>query len=720
MLPLIAQVALDIPLAQRFDYLAGECTAADIGCRVRVPFGKGERTGILVALSHDSAWPTDQLKPVTARLDAEALLTPDILTLLHFCSDYYHYPLGPTLFAALPVALRRGREARQQAPTHWRLSPLGQQQGLLLPARASSQRALHERLSANDGCVPENGLSPQERRLLATWRKQGWLEAASAAEPATGFVHTLNAEQQKAIANIDAAQGRFESFLLHGVTGSGKTEVYLRLTQRVIDRGGQVLLLVPEIHLTPQLGAAFRQRFGAERVATLHSSLSNAERMHQWLLAGKGSARIVLGTRLAVFTPMPDLQLILVDEEHDSGFHQQEGLRYAARDVAVVRAQQRGCPIVLGSATPALESWHNAQTGRYQRISLTQRATAMTLPAVRLIDTRVHKPVEGVSPPLDLALQHNLARGQQSLVFINRRGYAPTLYCRECGWAAGCARCSARLVVHLRDRSLRCHHCGHQETMTPACPNCGNVDLHPGGTGTQRLEHHLHMRFPAARILRVDRDSTQGEARWQTMQDAIRGGEIDLLIGTQLLSKGHDFPGLTLVGIIGADDALYSTDFRAPERLFAQLMQVGGRAGRAHWPGEVLIQTRFPDHPLFQALQTQDYAGYAQVLLDERRAAGFPPFVHQAALRADAPKLTDALDFLHQAQKLAPECRGVTLFDPTPEAMPRKANRERALLLVQSPQRALLQRYLSDWMPALLTLRGKQLRWHLDVDPQQL
>jgi primosomal protein N' (replication factor Y) len=418
---------------------------------------------------------------------------------------------------------------------------------------------------------------------------------------------------------------------------------------------------------------------------------------------------------------MPELALIIIDEEHDSSFYQQDSLRYAARDVAIIRAQQRNIPIVLGSATPALETWRNAQTGRYQHLSLTQRAvSAATLPQIRLIDLRTQKCDAGISPALSAAIQQRLDLAQQSLVFINRRGYAPTLVCRACGWNAGCPRCSARLVVHLRDKQLRCHHCGYAQRVPHACPDCGNVDISPTGLGTQRLEEKLQQQFPTARILRIDRDSTRRKDSWTTMQQQIRTGEVDILIGTQLLAKGHDFPNLTLVGVIDADSALYSPDFRASERLFAQLMQVSGRAGRAQHAGEVLIQTEFITHPLYHALQQHDYTGYAKTLLNERRSASFPPFIHQAVLRAEAEHVQDALAFLSAAKAQAPINEHIGLFDPTPATLTRKANVERALLLVQSPNRRVLQEFLQEWISHVYKMKANKLRWHLDVDPWEI
>ncbi|ARU30420.1 primosomal protein N' [Sulfuriferula sp. AH1] len=729
MLPLIAQVALDVPIPRLFDYVAPTLTLADVGRRVCVPFGRKEFVGVVLALSRESAHPREQLKAVTAVLDDAPLLSAEILKLLHFCSDYYHYPLGATVLAALPTALRRTPAPPLRTVDSWQLTALGRTAAATLPQRAHAQRALYA--SMQDGAAYSAtalaAASASYRTTLKHWLKLGWATQLSQPAPlnpspvSADTAPTLNAEQAEAVSQISAVLGRFQPFLLHGVTGSGKTEVYLHLVQTVLAQGGQVLILVPEINLTPQLTGVFRARFPDIEIATLNSGMADSERLQHWLAAVDGRARIVLGTRLAVFAPLPALALIIIDEEHDSSFYQQDGLRYAARDVAIMRAHQRTCPIVLGSATPALETWHNAQSGRYQRLSLTQRAIdAATLPQIRLVDLRTQKPEDGISPALAAAIQRRLDAGQQSLIFINRRGYAPTLICRACGWAAGCPRCSTRLVVHLRERQLRCHHCGYAERVPHACPDCGNIDISPAGLGTQRLEEGLQKRFPAARVLRIDRDSTRRKDSWPAMQQQIRRGEADILVGTQLLAKGHDFPNLTLVGVIGADSALYSPDFRASERLFAQLMQVSGRAGRAQHPGEVLIQTEFVGHPLYLALQHHDYVGYARTLLNERRAAGFPPFIHQAVLRAEAPQIDAAVTFLNQAKAAAPASAAVTLFDPTPATMTRKANVERALLLIQSPNRRALQQFLGVWIETIYTLRTSKLRWHLDVDPLEI
>jgi primosomal protein N' (replication factor Y) len=530
--------------------------------------------------------------------------------------------------------------------------------------------------------------------------------------------HTLTSEQQQAVDAITQTSC-FGCFLLHGITGSGKTEIYVHLMNRILQQGGQVLLLVPEINLTPQLENYFRSRLPDVELVSLHSGLSDGERMQNWLRAQSGRARIILGTRLAVFTPLPQLALLIVDEEHDASFKQQDGLRYSARDVAIFRASQRGVPIVLGSATPSLESYYNAQSGRYQMLRLTQRAAARArLPTVSCINTSNIVMHHGLSEPLLKALAERLQRGEQSLIFINRRGYAPVLMCGACGWLSGCSNCAGKLVLHLKDRRLRCHHCGHQERVPHACPSCGNADLQPVGIGTQRVESALQEHFPKARILRVDRDSTRNKGTWHAMRQQIQDDAVDILVGTQMLAKGHDFPNLTLVGVLNPDSALYSSDFRASEKLFAQLVQVAGRAGRADKLGEVLIQTAFPDHPLFRALREHDYDTWAKTLLAERQSAGFPPFMYQVLLRAEAKHEAHMYTFLQRAREAAVELSmPVEIYGVVPAAMPRRANHFLAHLLVQSEARKPLQQFLREWRPLLDALPAQKLRWSLDIDP---
>ncbi|MBK9784167.1 MAG: primosomal protein N' [Betaproteobacteria bacterium] len=655
----VLRVALDLPLHRLFDYVIPEASTADIGLRVRVPFGRGEKIGVIAEVVDSSEWPLAQLKPAGEILRDVPPLPADFLRLCHFASGYYQAAFGEVVMQALPVGLKR--------------------------------------------------LDPPNRRNA----RPGPLTAAIERP-------VLTDEQTVAVEAIDPTAG-FSAHLLHGVTGSGKTEVYLRLIERALADGKQVLLLVPEINLTPQLEGRVRARFPETGVVSLHSELAEAARERNWRAAFAGEASIVLGTRLSVFTPMPRLGLIVVDEEHDSSFKQQDGMRYSARDVAVFRAHQLGIPILLGSATPSLESWANAQSKRYAMITLRERANPeATLPLVKLIDTRRMVIKDGVSEPLMAAIKLRLERGEQSLIFLNRRGYAPVLSCTACGWISRCTRCAANLVLHLADRRLRCHHCGFEGHVPRACPSCGNQDILPFGRGTQRLEGWLQEQFPEARVLRVDRDSVKSRKQWEAMLERIHGGEADILVGTQMLAKGHDFPRLTLVGALGADSALFAADWRSPERLFSQLMQVAGRAGRAELKGEVLIQTEYPTHPLFAALAAHDYPGFAASLLKEREQAGFPPYAFQAMLRAEAPDMADSIAFLKTAATLPviQQHENVLIYDPVPMKLSRVANLDRGQLLVESGSRPVLQAFLPRWREAIEGIKSpSRLRWHIEVDP---
>jgi primosomal protein N' (replication factor Y) len=542
----------------------------------------------------------------------------------------------------------------------------------------------------------------------------------------TAAAPQLNADQQAAVDAITASSS-YSTTLLFGVTGSGKTEVYLRSAEKILERErqqgrhAQVLMLVPEINLTPQLENSVRARFPELNVVSLHSQLSEGERTRSWLSAHLGNAAIVLGTRLAVLASLPDLKLIIVDEEHDPSYKQQEGLRYSARDLAIWRARDLDIPVVLGSATPSMESWHHAESGRYRKLALTQRAAAQAvLPDISLIDMERIKASEGLAPPLIAALRERLARGEQSLLFLNRRGYAPVLNCDACGWISNCQRCTAFMVLHKPERRLRCHHCSLELRIPSSCPTCGNVDLQPLGRGTQRIEEYLHTLFPEARVLRIDADSTRKKGSAQAAFETVHRGEVDILLGTQMVAKGHDFQRLTLVGVINPDTALFSHDYRAGERLFAQLMQVAGRAGRAGSAlqmskSEVLVQTRYAQHPLYRALLAHDFPGFASATLEERRNAGLPPFVFQALLRAESKTLAKALEFLQQAQELLPH-PGIVINDPVPMTMTRVAGVERAQLLLESNARATLQNFLKLWVQELRK-QPSRLRWTLEVDP---
>jgi primosomal protein N' (replication factor Y) (superfamily II helicase) len=675
---LILRIALDTPLDTCFDYrwTGSAATAPLPGQLALVPFGRREVMGVIVGVGDTSTVSADKLKEVIALRSQLAPLSDAWLALCGFAADYYQRPLGEVAVPGLPKNLRALKTT-------------------------SLDRALKK--LAQTESTHDSGSG-------------GELSGASSGAP------TLNAAQRQATDAIAEAQG-FAPHLLYGVTGSGKTEVYLQAAAQILARNAtaQVLILIPEINLTPQLENNVRARFPAVRVATLHSGLAEGERMRHWLAAHLGIARIILGTRLAILASLPQLKLIVIDEEHDPSYKQQEGLRYSARDLAVWRARQLAIPIVLGSATPSLESWHHAQSGRYKKLELRERASQdAVLPKVRLIDMERDKPAEGLTSTLVAALKLRLERGEQSLLFLNRRGYAPVLSCDACGWIGNCPRCTAFMVLHKPEHRLRCHHCSLEQRIPRSCPTCGNVDLQPLGRGTQRVEEGLQQVFPQARLLRIDADSTRRKGSAQAAFDSVHRGDVDILIGTQMVAKGHDFRNLTLVGVLNPDTALFSHDYRASERLFAQLMQVAGRAGRAAQkeggsPSEVLIQTRYPQHPLYGAVMAHDYDRFAGALLEERQQAGVPPFMYQALLRAEAKELQIALDFLQQAADCATQ-PGITVNDPIPMSMTRVANVDRAQLLVESASRPALQMFLKTWMTALREFKTRA-KWSLEVDP---
>jgi len=677
------RVALDVPLPGPFDYRSQ--AAVPVGTRVIVPFGPRKLVGVVVDNPEQPSIDAALVRNVEQVLDDLPPLSTDWLRLARFAADYYQRPLGEVMLPAMPPPLRK--------PSAYQ----GKRSGQGPVARLDARKAKAPASATPPDCAPE-----------------------------------LNADQQAAVEAVAALAG-FKPVLLHGVTGSGKTEVYLRVAQRVLAAGRQVLLLVPEINLTPQLEGALRARLesvlGTDGLAVLHSGLSDGQRLQAWARAQRGQARMLLGTRMAIFAPLSELGLIVVDEEHDASYKQQEGLRYSARDLAVWRARDLDIPVLLGSATPSLESWHHAERGRYLRLALPGRARTSNLPAIRLVDTRRLAMRQGMSPQLTDAIGQRLERGEQSLVFLNRRGYAPVLHCASCAWVSHCPRCSAFTVLHRtlgRGHRLHCHHCGYQAPVPRACPECGDQDLEPMGRGTQRVEEHLAELFPQARISRIDADSTRRKGSAQTLFAAVHAGEVDILVGTQMVAKGHDFARLGLVGVLNADSMLFAHDFRAPERLFAQLMQVAGRAGRHAGGGEVLIQTGYPEQPVYQALLRHDYAGFARHALEERETTGLPPFAYQALLTAEARELAQALAFLQQARALAtdggfPGIDALTLYDPVPLRVVRVANIERAQLLLESTHRPALQAFLASWslyLPALAA--DARVRWQLEVDPLEI
>ena len=694
------------------------------GARVLVPFRNKTVVGIVwetdIAPDMDAA----RILSVQTAFSDEPPLPESWRDLLSFTSRYYHYPTGQAVFAALPQGLKETRAVEMpQPPLFYALDEAGRAQ-TPPPTRFNKKAALWDALLLGGMTMAAlKQVNAQAAKLIEDWAEQGWIETTEAAKPvlrSSEFV--LNADQQQASDEIQTAFGSFQPFLLYGITGSGKTEVYFDAMAKVLAQGRQVLFLLPEINLTPQLLKRVENRFADVPTAVLHSQMAAGRRTQDYLRAMLGQAKLVIGTRLAVFTPLPDVGLIVVDEEHDSSFKQDNELRYHARDLAVWRAKQSGCPVVLGSATPSLESWHKAQSGAYRLLQLTERAhTAAQLPQVDILNVGRLKLDNGFSPQALQLLKQNFEAGGMSLVYLNRRGFAPALFCGDCGHTFGCPNCSAKMVLHQRARQLRCHHCDHREPIPFKCPDCGNQDLTAVGHGTQRVEETLRAFLPKAAVVRVDRDSTAHKNDWADLYRRIADNEIDILVGTQMLAKGHDFARLNLVIVLNADGSLYSADFRAPERLFAELMQVSGRAGRADKPGKVLIQTQLPEHPVFAAVKAQDYAVFAENELNERQMFAMPPFGFQTAIRADAPRVADAMEFLNAAKEtlapLLPE--SVSQFGAAPMLMVRLAERERAQIFLESPSRQDLHRAVSLWVQVLQQNRDGKIRWSVDVDAQE-
>ena len=701
------------------------------GTRVLVPFRNKTVVGIVWETDIAPDMDTARILSVQTAFVEEKPLPQSWRDLLAFTSRYYHYPTGQAVFAALPQGLKETRAVEMpQPPLFYALNEAGRAQ-TPPPARFNKKAALWDALlSGGMTMAALKQVNAQAAKLIEDWAEQGWIETTEAAKPVLRSCHgqashsefVLNADQQKASDEIQTAFGKFQPFLLYGITGSGKTEVYFDAMAKVLAQGRQVLFLLPEINLTPQLLKRVENRFADVPTAVLHSQMAAGRRTQDYLRAMLGQAKLVIGTRLAVFTPMDDVGLIVVDEEHDGSFKQDNELRYHARDLAVWRAKQSGCPVVLGSATPSLESWYKAQSGAYRLLQLTERAhTAAQLPQVDILNVGRLKLDNGFSPQALQLLKQNFEAGGMSLVYLNRRGFAPALFCGDCGHTFGCPNCSAKMVLHQRARQLRCHHCDHREPIPFKCPDCGNQDLTAVGHGTQRVEETLRAFLPKAAVVRVDRDSTAHKNDWADLYRRIADNEIDILVGTQMLAKGHDFARLNLVIVLNADGSLYSADFRAPERLFAELMQVSGRAGRADKPGKVLIQTQLPEHPVFAAVKAQDYAVFAENELNERQMFAMPPFGFQTAVRADAPRVADAMEFLNAAKEtlapLLPE--SVSQFGAAPMLMVRLAERERAQIFLESTSRQDLHRAVSLWVQVLQQNRDGKIRWSVDVDVQE-
>jgi primosomal protein N' (replication factor Y) len=728
----LVRVAVPVPLADAFDYLAPAGPLPPAGCRVRVPFGRGERIGVVIDHPTTTDVAPGRLKRIGAVLDANPAIGAELLLSLRWAADYYHHPVGAVLSHALPGLLREGRAIDEPPEPVWQLTTLGRAQDLDQLARAARQQARAlAALRSHAMAVSELKSHEIAAATLERLAVKGWIEAAPAADrsntaaiPAPrGAQPELTADQRsvlRAIAATQAARKGFRTYLLHGVTGSGKTEVYLTLIAAELAAGRQTLLLVPEIGLTPQLVRRLRDRFG-EELAVLHSAVTERERFDAWRRAYRGEARLVVGTRSAVFAPLPSPGLIIVDEEHDSSYKQQRGFRYSARDLAVVRAQRLNVPVVLGSATPSLETFYNAAQGRYEKLSLPRRIGSAGVPQVRVVDLNRHASRQALSTPLVAAIDQHLKAANQVLLFLNRRGFAPALFCPECKLTEQCRRCDARMTVHAKSSVVRCHHCGAERPLDWGCGTCGSQRI-AVGAGTQRVGDELAALFPAARIARLDRDSTSRKGSLAAVLHDVETGDVDILIGTQMLTKGHDFPRVTLVGVLNADQGLFGTDPRSHERLAQTILQVAGRAGRAERPGEVIIQTHFPDHSLLACLLDGDYTTFATLALAERREAHWPPFAHLAVWHAEAAHREAAIAFLEHVRSAATaEATSVAVLGPAPLPMERKDGRFRAQLLFRSAERAPLHRLVER---ALLAARhspaARHARWSIDIDPLEV
>ena len=728
----VVRVAVNAPLRKVFDYLPPEDGLAPAaGARIRVPFGRAGKIGLIMEADADSDLPAARLRRADRVLDETPVIDDTLLRLLAWSADYYGHPIGEVCAAALPGLLRRGRSP-EATETAYRATAAGLAVDPgELARRAPRQAELLEILQQG----PAGAGDPRLQALAAGWRDAfRRLAERGLAETCTqtisreercgirvGSGPTLTDDQRTAVDAIVGTLDGYRGILLHGATGSGKTEVYLSVIESVVQAGRQALVLVPEIGLTPQLVERFGVRFDCP-LAVLHSGMSDAERLAAWRDARLGVAPVIIGTRSAVFAPLRDCGLIIVDEEHDPSLKQQDGFRYSARDLAVVRARMSGVPVVLGSATPSLETLQNARSDRYLSLLLPERPGAARHPELKVIDLRRMPARDGLSPPLLAAMERHLKADGQVMLFLNRRGYAPVLFCTDCGWYAECPRCDARMTLHQRSSRLCCHHCGRESARPERCPDCRS-ELKPLGQGTERIEETLNRFFPGSLVARIDRDATRSRGSLDAILSDMRAGRTRILVGTQMLTKGHDFPGVTLVGVLNADQGLFGTDFRSDERLAQTILQVAGRAGRADRPGEVLIQTSYPEHPLLQDLIRDGYEAFADAALAQRRASGWPPFSHLALIRAEAHQPGGALSFLQACRDWGRPLAGpgVRLLGPAPAPMERRSGRYRAQLLLQAEHRPPLHQLLNQLLARIEgSKQARQVRWSLDVDPVEL
>jgi len=721
----VLKVALPLPLPRCFDYLLPSpplLVESLVGCRVRVPFGNGEKIGIVESAQMQGI-PETELKTVLEVLDQEPVFSGELLQNLRWLSRYTHAPIGEVYATAMPSLLRQGRELPDNKIIAWELTPLGRHQWTYLRAN-TKLRKFAERLLKHPVTEDQLDLDTENWRATASNLKRRGLVERVALKLETHPVKKqaapqLNVEQKQVLHAIEKQGAGFHCHLLEGVTGSGKTEVYLQAIAHCLSQGKQALILVPEIGLTPQTLKRFRERLGVP-VYSMHSGLNDSERARAWSAMWRGQAHVLVGTRSAVFAPMPNPGLIIVDEEHDASYKQQDGIRYHARDFAIVRAKILDVPVILGSATPSLESLHNAIAGRYQHLHLKKRAGIAKPPRVRVLDVRKRPLTHGLSGEALEAIKACIARGEQALVFKNRRGYAPVLLCHDCGWSAQCPRCDSPMSVHGVARNLQCHYCGYRKTKPSSCPDCSSLALQPQGVGTERLEEALGAVFPDVPLLRIDSQTTRNKDGLQKKLAEL-GDKAGIMVGTQILAKGHDLPHLTLVCVIGIDEGLFSADFRASEKLAQLLIQVTGRAGRAEWPGEVLLQTHHPEHPMLNTLLAGGYPAVAALELAQREAAGFPPYAHIALLRAEALQENDVNTFLREAHQACVHQDQIEISAPMPAPMARRAGKMRGQILLSANQRPVLQKILHDWVQRLYGLKSaRKVRWSLDVDPVDL
>ncbi|MEO8000793.1 MAG: primosomal protein N' [Arenimonas sp.] len=721
----VLKVALPLPLPRCFDYLLPDTLRASdvlVGCRVRVPFGNGEKIGIVESVQMLDVLETE-LKTVIEVLDRKPVFFGELLQNLRWLSRYTHAPIGEVYATAMPTLLRQGREIPDNKIIAWELTALGRHQWTYLRAN-TKLRKFAERLLKHPVTEDQLDIDTEGWRSTAsTLKRRGFVERVALklethpTKKQTG--PQLNIEQKQVLHAIEKQAPGFHCHLLEGVTGSGKTEVYLQAITHCLAQGKQALILVPEIGLTPQTLKRFRERLGVP-VHSMHSGLNDGERARAWSAMWRGQAHVLVGTRSAVFAPMPNPGLIIVDEEHDGSYKQQDGIRYHARDFAIVRAKILGIPVILGSATPSLESLHNAIAGRYQHLHLKKRAGIAMPPRVRVLDIRKRPLTHGLSGETLEAIKACVGRGEQALVFKNRRGYAPVLLCHDCGWSAQCPRCDSPMSVHGVARNLQCHHCGHRKTKPSSCPDCSSLALQPQGVGTERLEEALAAAFPDVPLLRIDSQTTRNKDGLQKKLAEL-GDKAGILVGTQILAKGHDLPRLTLVCVVGIDEGLFSADFRASEKLAQLLIQVTGRAGRAEWPGEVLLQTHHPEHPILNTLLAGGYPAVAALELAQREAAGFPPYAYIALLRAEALKDIDVNVFLRDAYEACQHQNQIEISTPMPAPMARRAGKMRGQILLSAAQRPALQKILYEWVQQLYSLKSaRKVRWSLDVDPVDL